>query len=754
MGLNLVFSLSLWLTGTPETVDPAPLWAPAFPEVVVAGFEAHCYRCHSGEKVKGGFDLEIVVEDGAKGDPADWQTLINVLRTGEMPPADEEGPDPHQRQAVIDALDAWQRHQLSLMPESAGSVPPRRLSRTELKRTLKDLTGVEIDVDRHLPADASSAGFDNQGGHLSPGFVEQLFRIGEEVALAAVISPEDEGIPRRDYFAAELEASGGNRKAGDHIHFFSRGTASTDYLFPKRGTYRFKVQGWGQQAGPDSVAFRLDVGPEVRETLVFPETRAEPGERIVELRVPQGLQSVRLTFVNDYYRPEEPDPSQRDRNGAIVQLTIEGPLEGLSPTPFQKFALRGGGSPKQRLKRGMSRWLPRFWRQKVSARQIQDMVDLAVRASTENSPAEELLRSALIAAIVSPRFILRTEPDPARLKPGEVRKLNDFELATRLSYFLWGTCPDEALLTLAKKGKLTEPAQLMEVTRRMLRDPRSRVLAEDFATQWLRIRDLRERAPDRKIFPGFRNVLLDDMQKETVLFFDHILRENRPVRELLTADYSFLNGRLARHYGLPGQRGNAHQKVQINTPRGGGLISHGSVLLASSTRQRTSPVLRGKWVLEVLLDDAPPPAPPGAGNLPAPGESGSDLSLREQLEVHRRDPACATCHRRMDAIGFAMERFDAVGRYRQGVIDTKGELPDGTEIDGPAALRELVEKEQGFRRSLVTHLMTYGLGRALESADIPAVSRLTRGLKADSTLQDLIEAIVLTEAFRKREIPQ
>ena len=225
------------------------------------------------------------------------------------------------------------------------------------------------------------------------------------------------------------------------------------------------------------------------------------------------------------------------------------------------------------------------------------------------------------------------------------------------------------------------------------------------------------------------------------------------IRELLNADYSFMNGRLARHYGLPGERGEAHQKVQINTPRGGGLISHGSVLLASSTRQRTSPVLRGKWVLEVLLDDAPPPAPPGAGNLPAPGESGSDLSLREQLEVHRRDPACATCHRRMDAIGFAMERFDAVGRYRQGFVDTKGELPDGTEIDGPGELRDLVEKELGFRRSLVTHLMTYALGRGLDSGDIPAISRLSRNLKADSTLQDLIEAIVLTDAFRKREIP-
>lgn len=752
MGPTLYISLSLLLAGLTEPADTLKPLTPPFPEVVVAGFEAHCYRCHSGDKVKGGFDLEIVVEDGAAGDPADWQTLINVLRTGEMPPADEKGPDPHQRQAVIDALDGWQRYQLSQMPESAGSVPPRRLSRTELKRTLKDLTGVEIDVDRHLPADASSAGFDNQGGHLSPGFVEQLFRIGEEVAHAAVISPEDEGSPKRTFTPADLDTRGGLRNVGDHLHFFSRGSASTDYLFPKRGTYRFSVRGWGKQAGPDPVAFRLNVGSQLKETLIFPETRAEPGERVVELKVRQGVQSVSLTFINDYYKPEDPNPAQRDRNGSIEALIIEGPLEGLSPTPFQKFALKGGGSAKQKLKRGMSRWLPRFWRQKVSNSQIQEMVDLAIRASAEDSPAEELLRSALIAAIVSPRFILRTEPDPARLKSGDVRKLNDYELATRLSYFIWGTCPDEALLALARKGKLAEPAQLIEVTRRMLTDPRSKVLAEDFATQWLRIRDLQERVPDRKIFPDFRPLLLKDMQKETVLFFDHILREDRPILELLNADYSFLNGRLARHYGLPGQRGEAHQMVQINTPRGGGLISHGSVLLASSTRQRTSPVLRGKWVLEVLLDDAPPPAPPGAGNLPAPGESGSDLSLREQLEIHRRDPACATCHRRMDAIGFAMERFDAIGRYRQGFIDTKGELPDGTGIDGPGELRDLVEKELGFRRSLVTHLLTYALGRGLNSADIPAISRLTRGLKSDSTLQDLIEAIVLTEAFRKREI--
>ncbi|NCF55659.1 MAG: DUF1588 domain-containing protein, partial [Planctomycetia bacterium] len=222
---------------------------------------------------------------------------------------------------------------------------------------------------------------------------------------------------------------------------------------------------------------------------------------------------------------------------------------------------------------------------------------------------------------------------------------------------------------------------------------------------------------------------------------------------LLDADYSFLNGRLARHYDLPGHRGESHQKVQINTPRGGGLISHGSVLLASSTRQRTSPVLRGKWVLEVLLDDAPPPAPPGAGNLPAPGESGSDLSLREQLEVHRRNPECATCHSRMDAIGFSMERFDAVGRFREGIVDDQGELPDGTLIDGPRGLRQRVEKETGFRRSLTTHLMTYALGRSLDSGDIPAISRLSRNLKPESTLQDLIEAIVLLDAFRKREIP-
>ncbi len=724
-----------------------------FPKAIIEPLQNHCFRCHSGEKLKGGLDLSEIIESGSDGDPADWQTLLNVLRSGEMPPADEPELSPAIRHDLVSFLDTWNRHQLALLPESPGSVPPRRLSRTELKRTLKDLTGVEIDVDRHLPADASSSGFDNQGGHLSPGFIEQLFRIGEEVAHAAVISPEDEGTPKNIFASENLEATGGTRNVGDHIYFFSRGSASTEFPFPARGTYRFTVRGWGKQAGPDPVAFRLTVGSELKKSLIFPESRNEPGERIVEFRVPQGLRSVSLTFSNDYFQPDDPDPAQRDRNGAIQHLIIEGPLEGLKPTPFQKFALKGGGSPRQKLKRGMARWLPRFWRQPVSKDRLQQMVDLSLVASAPDSSAEELLRSALIAAIVSPRFILRTEADSASLKSGDVRELDNYELATRLSYFLWGTCPDDALLDLAKKGKLSQRNTLIQITRRMLADPRSKVLARDFATQWLRIRDLQERTPDRKIFPGFRAVLLQDMQKETVLFFDHILREDRPIRELLDADYSFLNGRLARHYDLPGQRGESHQKVRINTPRGGGLISHGSVLLASSTRQRTSPVLRGKWVLEVLLDDAPPPAPPGAGNLPAPGESGSDLSLREQLEVHRRNPECATCHSRMDAIGFAMERFDAVGRFRAGIVDDRGELPDGTLIDGPQDLRQLVEKETGFRRSLTTHLMTYALGRSLDSGDIPAISRLSRNLKPESTLQDLIEAIVLLDAFRKREIP-
>jgi hypothetical protein len=358
----------------------------------------------------------------------------------------------------------------------------------------------------------------------------------------------------------------------------------------------------------------------------------------------------------------------------------------------------------------------------------------------------------LVAAIASPRFILRLEIDPPASSPGTIRDLSGHELATRLSYFLWGTTPDQKLLEAATRGELDDREGLLIQTRRLLADARSRSVATNFATQWLRIRDLGGLRPDTKIFAKFDRKLLESMRLETVEFFDHILRQRLPINELIEASYTFANQRLALHYGLEPIVGQQMRLLEIESPRGG-LLSQGSILLATSTRQRTSPVLRGKWLLEVLLDAAPPPPPPGAGTLPLPGEEGADLPLREQLRLHRNEPTCAICHRRMDALGFSLERFDAIGRYRTGDIDDRGELPDGSVLEGIKDLKTNIHSSSGFQRSLARNLLTYALGRGLIDEDAPAVARLLVRLKSDPTIIALIEEIVVLEAFRRRLIP-
>ena len=728
---------------------------PPLPSQVNDVIESNCVRCHSGEKPKGGLDLKLVLEDGAEAEIDDWKEIVHVLSSGEMPPEDEPGPTAADRAQAISHLQQWSRRLLENRPENPGTVAARRLSRSELRKTLRDLTGIDIDVKRHLPADPSSDGFDNQGASLSlsPMIIERLFRIAEETAISAVMLPQGETAPTRRYEIDQFFVTGQGRVQSDHAYFWSGGSATSQHFFPRAGTYQIAIEAWGQQAGADPVRFGIKVDDQRIGIVDFPETRGSPGRRVIKTKIKQGSQQISASFFNDYYRPEHPDPQQRDRNAALVSIEISGPEEGLEPTDFQKKALQGQGDPVVRLGNGIRRWLPRFWRRPVNDKEVDQLVATAQLAATDPTSAESLLRAALITAIVSPRFILRTEPDPRDASSGTIRNLNGFEIATRLSFFLWGTTPDEELLKSAAEGDLDHLDGIREQTTRLLTDPRSRSLAREFATQWLRIRDLDDRQPDQKIFPGTGKNLLNYMRTETIELFDHVLRNHRPIEELIAAPYTFVNQRLSRHYGIPGVRGEQFQKIEVKEPRGGGLLSQGSVLLTTSTRQRTSPVLRGKWILEVLLDDAPPPPPPGAGTLPLPGEAGADLPLREQLELHRREPTCSICHRRMDALGFSLERFNAVGNYREGKIDDQGELPDGSLIMGVEDLRSIISKSAGFRRSLAKNLFVYALGRGLTDGDARALFRLESRLQVDPTLSDLIDEIVSLEGFRMRKVP-
>ena len=738
--------LILLLNQTSATTDPVP-------QVVGDLLQSSCIKCHSGEEPKGGLDLEVVLEDGATAPMEDWRLVHRVLTSGEMPPEDEPSPTSPVRDAAISQLRDWMRQVLQSMPEKPGAAVTRRLGRTELHNTLRDLTGFEIDIDRHLAADPSSDGFDNQGGSLSPAYIERLFRIAEEVALGTVIIADDDSDLSILHEVDEFKLDGGGRIQAGSAYFWSRGSVSVPHFFPRSGTYRIHVEGWGQQAGNQHVRFGLQVGKNRPDTIEFSETREQPGRRTLERHFSAGTHRIRATFINDYYKPEHPDPSQRDRNAAIVSIRVEGPEEGLEPTPFQQSALAGDGTPQERLARGVEQWLPLFWRKPVSKANRQQLVDTAVEAASDPTSAESILRSALVAAIVSPRFILRIESTPSDANSGTIRNLHGHELATRLSYFLWGTTPDQSLMDAATQGTLDQPEGLLAATRRLLLDPRSRSLGSDFATQWLRIRDLADRLPDRKIFPNIDRRLLGYMREETIELFDHVLRNRLPLNELIDAPYTFANDRLARHYGLKEVKGDQIRRIEVDHPRGGGLMSQASILLATSTRQRSSPVLRGKWLLEVLLDAAVPPPPPGAGTLPLPGEVGSELPLREQLRLHRSEPACSICHRRMDALGFSLERFDAVGRYRTGEIDARGELPDGSVLLGIDDLRKTVSSSDGFARSLAKNMLIYALGRGLTDDDEPSLARLMNRLETDPSIPALIEEIVLLKSFRSSMVP-
>ncbi|MDE0959378.1 MAG: DUF1592 domain-containing protein [Planctomycetota bacterium] len=719
------------------------------PEPISHWLQSHCTDCHSGKKPKGGIDLEVLIEDGASALLEDWRRIERVITSGEMPPEGEPAPTSQQRDVMISSLRDWLQEILQSRPELPGTVGPRRLGRSELRATILDLTGVEIDIQRHLPADPSSDGFDNQGGALSNTFIERLFRIAEEVAVSAVILDDGNETPTSHYAIDAITVEGAGRVLSDSAFFYSRGTASVDHHFPRTGTYQIHIHGWGQQAGDQATRFRVQIGNQKPRVIHIPESRDQPGMRSIEFLVPAGPHKISATFINDYYKPDHPEPSQRDRNAAILSFTVKGPAEGLEPSVFQTAALAGDGTPTARLARGIQEWLPRFWRGPVTPQQCQRLVETATEAALDKTSAESLLRAAVVTAIASPRFILRLEIDPTDAEPGTIRDLSGHELATRLAYFLWGTTPDPILLAAAGRGELDDSAGLLTHTRRLLVDPRSRSLASNFATQWLRIRDLGDLQPDPQIFAKFDKKLLDSMRLETIEFFDHILRQRLPINELVAAPYTFVDQRLARHYGLEPITGDEMRLLEVEPPRGG-LLSQASVLLATSTRQRTSPVLRGKWLLEVLLDAAPPPPPPGAGSLPLPGEKGADLPLREQLRLHRNEPACSICHRRMDALGFSLERFDAIGRYRTGEIDDRGELPDGSVLEGIEDLRANIQNSSGFQRSLARNLLTYALGRGLVDDDAPAVARLLVRLESEATIAALIEEIVLLEAFRRR----
>ncbi len=711
----------------------------------------YCGDCHQGDKGEAGVAFDQLNEERAgTRDRSTWKKIHVQLSNKIMPPVKEDQPTDEERQKLIDWVGS---HALTVRCSDVvypGRVTIRRLNRAEYNNTIRDLFGVDFQPASTFPADDTGYGFDNIGDVLTlpPVLLERYLEAAEQVARRTIMAPDED-------FVTETKKDGATLGSTTEI--------SQEFDFPDEGYYLLRVRTYADQAGPDlaKMSLRLD-GQELEQYEIQAKNEGETELIEKRFKVPAGKFKLAAAFLNDYYQPQ--DGPDSDRNLYIVSLAVAGPIGVLSselPEPHRRLMIQSPKSTDEypaAARAILSRVVPMAWRRPATDEEINRLVSLVERVTADGSSFERGIQTALQAVLVSPRFLFRLEQEPTDSDPAAIRTLDDFELASRLSYFLWSSTPDEELLAAASEGKLTrDTAELDRQTRRLLADPRSRSLVENFAGQWLQLRNLATISPNPRRFPKFTKELRADMRRETELLFETILKEDRPLIEFLSADYTFVNQRLAEHYKIEGVRGDEFRRVTVNPEQRGGLLGQASILTVTSNPTRTSPVKRGKWILDNLLASPPPPAPAGVPPLKeSTRREPIELSLKERMARHRADPACASCHVLMDPLGFGLENYDATGVWRtndgNADVDATGDLPDGRQFTGPKELRAiLLERSDDFRRCFTERLMTYSLGRGLEFYDECALQAIVQSGKADGDrVSAYVLGIVHSTAFRQR----
>ncbi len=730
-------------------------------ERIVATFAQRCIECHDSAAKKGGIDFETLPH----GPKVEWLTALrralDQVHAGVMPPREAELLTSTERvQLLADGAAVLAAEVPQLVPLPLR-VTVRRLSRVEWEYAVFDLFGVVTARADQFPANDLGYGFDNIGDALSFStlHLESYLAAAADVAGQVFHGEHPESPARQQVEAERMEAVDGAAfdSSGDVANLYANATIATEVELPRDGNYRIAVFAGATQAGDEPA--RMTVAIDGRELCAIEVRQREPRVETVTIPIGRGRHRIAIAFVNDFWDPQHPDPQLRDRNLMVDWIAVEGPLD-LRPRPTQQDWL----APHEH-----SDWsvlarviASRVYRHEASPQQAKLLVDVAVRATKNGAPRDEASRQLLTAALLSPRFLFRIEPK-SKVGRGTALTIEPVpapELAVRLSFLLWSSVPDDELAALGRSGKLQEPLTLKRQLERMLRDPRAARLSQNFASQWLELRALDVRTPDPSLFPAFTDTLRASMRRETELLFQAVLAEGLDVRTLLDSDFTYLDAALAHFYGFDGAFGDEFVRVKLegNARRRRGLLGHASFLLVTSNPTRTSPVKRGKWVLENLLDQAPPPPPPGNAIFASESSVRAPRVLREQLAAHRAREACASCHARMDAFGLALERFDAIGQFRDQVdgdpIDASATLPDGTQLDGEAALRALLVDNPAFPRTMLRKLFVYGVGR-----EATASERLALDLAVDQkaalgvvTIADLLAILVATPAFTHREV--
>ncbi|MCA9034218.1 MAG: DUF1592 domain-containing protein [Planctomycetaceae bacterium] len=733
-------------------------------DTAVPFLNKYCVDCHGPDEQSAGITLDgLQSPDQFLTERKNWERVYRMVNAGAMPPS---GHDPFPTTDELSSMAEGLYDELynfdCELEYHAGRPTVQRLNRAEYNNTIRDLFGIDIKPAAEFPQDDVGEGFDNIGDVLSlpPLLMEKYLDAAEKVS-EAVIDLRDFSKPQvRKFRGPELTSSLGTKADGrGFVMLQTNGSVSTQFEAPADGRYRIRVECTAHQAGPDKprMAVRSDEHT-LFEFDIAEGRRPEWNEQTVDLK--KGLQTISAAFLNDFFDANAED-GRKDRNAMVRTIEIVGPEGGMEPEwhdvhrRFVTIRPSETVSVQEAASQVLTPILRKAFRRRITEDEVARFASLTDRYVNEMGESYDYgLSIALQAILVSPDFLFRIEPDPAEGQ--SERSLTAFEVASRLSYFLWSSMPDDELLTLAENDRLLDHDILRQQIARMLKDEKASSLSANFASQWLNLRNLKDVRPNPDVFPEFDDALRSAMASETEALFRAVVNENRSVDDFLMADFTFVNERLAKHYGISGVSGDGFVRVSLDGTNRAGVLTHASILTLTSNPARTSPVKRGKWIMENILGEAPPPPPPAVPELEATAKASPGLSLREQLALHRADPGCASCHKTMDPLGLGLENFDAVGRWRETdgdkAVDASGELPSGEKFQGSLELMGILNaRKQQFHRALTERMMVYALGRGLEYYDKCVVDETVKTMNQHGNrFSSLIEGIVLSDSFLKR----
>ena len=740
----------------------------------------YCVKCHGPDKQKGDLNLSTIANDEAARKAGKiWHRVLDRLRAKDMPPEKSAQPTALEWDRLLSGITILKRPS---GPPDPGRVTIRRLNRKEYDNTIRDLIGLDLKLSSDFPADDVGEGFDDIGDVLSlpPILLEKYFDANTKILDKAIVDEQANVKLTGEQLPALIDGKPVEAKAdGKGRTFTAIGEVFLDVAAPADGKYTLRVKANAEQAGSEPARMLIKVGNEVVKEFKVIASKSTPTTISATLALMKGANHLSVCFANPYSEPasaatataasprpasvslaKPPAAKPATRSLTVDLVELQGPPAPPPPESHKRIFIAKPGpdlSKRDAAKTIIEHFATRAFRQPVTTAKLDRLLALFDVADKEGDTFTGSVRAALEGVLISPYFLFRMEHEQSNGPPGGVVPISDWELASRLSYFLWSSMPDDELLDLAKAGKLHDPMELDKQARRMLLSPKAHALVETFAEQWLGVRSLETHEPDATEFPEYDKTLRKAMYDEATMFFESVMREDRSILDLLDCDYTFLNERLAKHYGISDVTGPQMRRVKLTDRNRGGVLSMAGVLTVTSGPTRTSPVRRGQWILDQILGDPPPPPPPGVKPLPTPGKNAAaGLSLRQLMERHRADPRCASCHQRLDTLGFGFENFDAIGRWRDhdgtAAIDASGTMPGGKTFKGPTELKTLLlTNKEAFARTFSSKMLIFALGRSLQDFDDDTIDQLAKTLDRDHyRFSSVVTGIVASFPFLNR----